>query len=242
MAILRLPTLAALAVLFAASPVLAQREGPQLRTELTGTVLRVTAGLIEMKAETGRVWTPRDYQGEQPQVPPGLYLIAVQPRRAEVMVTGTAGPEYLSAGQAVRLSGRADAKGNFEKPVARLEVFPPGRDFEPSLEVVPEPVKFSEETKESPYKSIEMAGLIRAARGGNINVQVGRNYVTVPIDPEAKVAFTDGRYVIAQRDDTITVSGQLHSPGKLIAQSGTIRLKDPIGGAAEKEEKKKGSE
>ncbi len=152
-------------------------------------------------------------------------LVAIDPQKTSVIVTGTAEPGFLRAGLFVRFSSELDASGAAPVELSELQVFTP-RDAS-SLGV----------TNENPTSTtgpFDVSGQIRTLKKGKLVVDAGEAEITVRLVAEPIIKIKVGDISWATIGDPIKVRGRWVAPGQATADVVEVELREPLAGPKKK--------
>lgn len=164
----------------------------------------------KIKAARNGVFHVKNVGGDQ-------WLLMVEPTAEEVVLRGTAAPQWLRAGMAVRFQGNflknksGQPQGEAREPITELKVFTPRADSK---------IAVKEEAKRGSFLSggaksdngmetapFSVVGVLVKYKGGHMTVAVGKTQVRAKLADDAKVAvdLADPRF--AREGDEIEFEG-----------------------------------
>ena len=194
--------------------------------ELSGSVVKVSRGRVEIEAESVRYPGQAAKQASaktavgNKKSTGAKFLVFIHPKNTKVSVSGVAAPKFLKPGQYVRFDGKVDQKGNVQGEIGSLAVFVPERYFKPSFKVRRPPPNFLKDAPPSKTMDFSAQGIVVSYSRGKLILFINKVHrITAPVSEDAEIRFSTANYSIIKRGDKITVKGKQFRSGQVIADS-----------------------
>jgi hypothetical protein len=204
-----------------------RRNANRERVRLTGSLVDMRPGLLQVKDEEGQAW-----------------LVQMPRNLDQVSYVGTAKADWLRPGMWVRFRGSFNARGQMETPLGELSVFTPRRDDR--LGLMPEE-RFGEglfgddkpsargpgaKAEAVPYS---VAGRVAGLSRGKMRVAAGPMPLVVDLPDEVRISIDVADVTLARQGDVVEVQGWSSpmAPYRVMARRVTIRSEEPLTGQPE---------